>query len=474
MKTAAACWVAAGLLSLSLAAPVDGGRQELTGAALLEQVQRRAVRFFVEKSDTVTGLVNDRASNSGNDEYTVASTAATGYGLAALAVGAQRGWIPREEAKLRALRVLRFVDERMPHRRGWLFHFVDRRTGERVWNSEVSSIDTALFIAGALVCGQYFRGEVQHRANRLYNRLDWPWIHTNGGEQPEKRVVSHGWTPEKGFIRYDYDTFCEATLLYLLGLGAARNSLPKQAWDAWKRPVYRYRDRETLTGGPIFLNQMAHGYYDFRDRRDSRGWDYWVSGVNATWIHRKFCADRAGPANPYGADFWGINASDGPRGYRAHGIPRPEDGTLSPTGAISSIIFTPAPSIAAAGAMYRRLAPRIWGHYGFANAFNLDADWFGPDVIGIDLGMALLAIENYRTGFFWRLMSSHPSTARALAAAGLARTREPLPRPLRRALSPRSSKGRTRPDVRGGRTPRALAIPRSSFPPTTPNAHVPQ
>jgi hypothetical protein len=396
-------------------------------------VQRRAFRFFWEKTDPETGLTNDRARNRGEDDYTIASIASTGYALAALPIGVEHRWVKREEAYARARTTLRFLHDRMPNTKGWYFHFVDRRTGERAWNCELSSIDTALLLAGVLICGQYFRGtEVERLANALYDRVDWTWMRTNGGAKPEKKTLSHGWMPEKGFLPNEWDRYCELMTLYLLGLGSARDPLPEESWAAWERNVFEYGERKTLAGGPIFLHQMAHGFYDFRSHRDRAGWDYWVTSVEATRMHAQFCQDRAAKRKTYAHDVWGLNASDGPDGYRAYGIPDEEDGTVSPTGVLASVIFTPELSIATARTIYERYGDRLWGRYGFGNAFNVDRDWYGPDVIGIDLGMALLAIENHRTGLPWRWMMSHPAMQRAWKRAGFRKTEEPEPRPMHR------------------------------------------
>lgn len=412
----------------------------LRGDALLNEIARRAFRFFIEKSDPRTGLVRDRASNTGKDNYTIASLAATGYGLAALPAGVERRWISRGDAARRARRTLQFLLNDLPHEHGWFYHFVDGRTGMRAWRSEVSSIDTALAIVGALVCGQYFSREkdIQEIATRLYDRLDWTWLRTRAGRRPDALLLPHGWTPEKSFLRYDWDTYSEGILLYLLGLGAQREPVPASSWDAWSRDIVSYEGRETLTGGPLFLHQMCQGFFDLRGRRDRQGYDYWVSSINATHMNRQFCIDRAGRSRPgYGPSLWGISASDGPKGYRAYRGPGSkigdaEDGTLCPTAAISSVMFTPQLSQEAAEMMYARYGVQLWGRFGFANAFNVGRNWYDSDVIGIDLGMALIALENHRSGLYWRLTNALPATAKACEAAGLQITSEPLQRPLRR------------------------------------------
>jgi hypothetical protein len=398
---------------------------------LLDEVQHRAFRFFWEKSDPQTGLTNDRAKNTGEDDYTVASTASTGYALAALPIAVERKWITRQEAYDRALLTLRFVHDKMPNTHGWYYHFIDKRTGARVWNCELSSIDTCLLISGALTCGQYFKGtEVEQLANTLYDGMDWTWMRTNGGTQPEKLFVSMGWKPEDGFIKANWDTYCELMTLYLLGLGAKHDPLPADSWTAWKRDVVEYKGHKTLGGGPIFFHEMAHAYYDFHNRRDSLGWDYAVSASEGIWINRQYCLDNRDKRKTYAPDIWGLNADDYPDGYKAFAAPGDEDGTVSPTGALAAILFRPDWALAAGHAMLTRYGDKIWGRYGFANAFNVDRNWYDPDVIGIDLGMALIAIEDHRTGLIWRLLASHPATAIALKRAGFHVTHEPSPRPL--------------------------------------------
>lgn len=403
-----------------------------TGPQFLDEVERAEFRFFLERADPVTGLVADRAAITGQDHYTVASIAATGYGLAALAIGAERRWIDRAEAIRRAEKCLRFLLS-MEHNHGWMYHFVDGRTGKREWQCEVSTIDTALLVQGALVCGAYFHDTpVEELANALYDRLDWRWVLTNGGSKPAKRTVSHGWKPETGFIDHDWDHFCELAFLYLLGLGARKDPLPAASWDAWTRPVFRYGGTECLGGGPLFWHQMANGYYDFRGRRDRLGYDYAVSASNATRIHRMFCKANAARRKTYAEGWWGLNACDGPDGYMAYGVPEPEDGTVAPLAVLASIAEDPERAMADCAAMRRKYGARVWGRYGFCDAFNVDRDWFDADTIGIDAGMALLAIENHRTGLIWSLVASLPSTRRAYRAAGLRTTDEPSPRPLRR------------------------------------------
>jgi hypothetical protein len=421
-----------GIVLLLAAAQAHAQTARLTPAQtrLLDEVQRRAFRFFWEKADPDTGLVNDRARNNGPDDYTVASIASTGFALASLPVAVERKWIGRPEAQRRAEQTLTYL-LKMPHQHGWLTHFVDRSTGRRVWNSEVSTIDTALLVLGAITAGQYFKGEAARLANTLYDSLDWQWVLTNGGAKPDKRTLSMGWRPETGFITSEWGDYNEGWLLYLLGLGAEKRSLDPESWSAWKRQGYTYQGREALSGGPLFLHQMPHCFYNVRDQRDRLGYDYWVDAVNSAHINRAYCLSLSGKRKTYAPGAWGLTASDGPKGYNAYGVPEPEDGTVGSTAALTSLPFTPEIALAALQEIDRRHHDKLWGRYGFGNAFNVDADWYDPDVIGIDLGMALLAIENYRTGLPWKLIHSHPATKRALEKAGFRKTKEAGKRPLR-------------------------------------------
>ena len=402
----------------------------LSDTKLLNEVERRAFRFFWEQADPKTGLVNDRAFNeTGNNkdksDYTVASIASTGYALAALPIAAEHHWVTRQSAYNRALLTLRWFHDKMPREHGWFYHFINKRTGERVWKSELSTIDTSLLLEGVLIAGQYWKGtEVSRLANAIYDRVDWTWMRTNGGAQPGKNLVAMGWRPESSFLKNDWDHYCELMLLYLLGMGSRRDPLPAASWSDWKRNEVSYGGRTTLAGGPIFLHQMAQAFYNFKGQRDALGYNYSVSAEQGTLINRQYCLDKAQEKGrkTYGPDIWGLNACDGPDGYKAYEAPGDEDGTVSPTGALAAILVTPRLAMRAGNAMYARYGDRIWGRYGFSDSFNVDRNWYDKDVIGIDLGMVLLALEDARTGLPWKLLVSHPATQRGWKAARFQKT----------------------------------------------------
>jgi hypothetical protein len=227
-----------------------------------------------------------------------------------------------------------------------------------------------------------------------------------------------GWTPEKGWITYRWQGYNESAFLYLLGLGTPKHGLTRSAWKAWTFPSGKV-EGITVFGGPtpIFMAQMTAGFFNLNGLRDLQGRDWWAMWRNAHLVDQAYCAGH--PQNKtYAAGFWGINASDQPDGY---GAAQPEDGkntgTVSPTAMLAGLLFTPEESKTALSNLWT-LRDKIWGRYGFSNAFNLDKNWYDPDVIGIDLGMMLLATENAQTGLIWRLVDRSPFAKRGLAAAG--------------------------------------------------------
>jgi hypothetical protein len=394
-----------------------------TDTALLDQIQRRAVAFFWQETDPDTGLVKDRAGNFQPDSYTVSSTAAVGFGLAALAIGEHHGWLTYEQAYQRTLTTMRFLYDEMPHEHGFYFHFVDLRTGQRVWNSEVSSVDTTWLLAGVLLAGEYFSGtEIEVLADQIYRRVDFEWMLTDGGERPGELLLNHGWTPEGGFLPYRWDTYSELMLLYLLAIGSPTHPISPESWEAWARPQGTYAGYTTFAQGPLFTHQFSQAWIDFRDRRDRLGYDYFQSSINATLANRQFCIDNSDQYQTYDQHVWGLTASDGPSGYQAYGAPPGNaihDGTVAPAAPAGSIVFTPELSLAALQTIRGRYGDQTWGRYGFSDAFNVDRDWWDQDVIGINLGITLLMIENYRSGLVWQVFERNESIQQALEMVGL-------------------------------------------------------
>lgn len=408
---------------------------------ILNELSKRAVRFFWEQTEPSTGLARDRGPNTkGGKENnaTISSVASTGYALAAYAIGVERGWLPREAALVRARTTLQTVLTRVEGSHGWYFHFVNGKTGKREWNSELSSIDSGLLFAGMMMAEQGLKDpEFSKLSESVLKRVDWKWMLTDGGTKPSSLTFSHGWKPEEGFLAHRWGSFSEHMFLYVLAY-ALWPDMPSGSWVAWDRPLVRYQGRELLTGGPLFMHQMSQGFFDFRDTRDSLGYDYFVEARNATLANRAYSMANPKGFEGYGPDIWGLSACDHPDGYGAQGAPGwiDDNGTLAPAAAVASMPFTPKESLAAAEA-FRVLYPESFGQYGFASGINPSRRWTGPDVIGIDLGQLLLSLENARDGLPHRWMMGQPRVREAYKKIGLVRTDEgPLAgRALRKAAS---------------------------------------
>ncbi|MCW5940687.1 MAG: hypothetical protein KIS66_00555 [Fimbriimonadaceae bacterium] len=393
----------------------------------LDDLSKRAFRYFWEQSNPRTGLTLDRANNTKEVPRAdhVASIAATGFSLAALAIGAERGWIERRKALVRARSTVRALLDLPLRNRGWYVHFVDWETGERLWKSETSTIDSGILFAGLLLAERGFKdAEITSGTNRIVKEIDWNWMLTDGGAKKDSLTFTMGWHPESGFIGARWDGYVEQMLLYIIALGASEK-VPTATWKAFKRPEVEYAGIRLLTGGPLFLHQMSHGFYDFKDKRDVLGYDYWVASRNATLANRRYCIDNPQKFEGYGPNIWGLSACDGPDGYNAFGAPNwiSDNGTLAPAAAVASVPFTPKESTEAALA-FRRKYPETLGRYGFTTGFNPTRKWQSPDVIGIDLGQMMLAIENYRDGLPQRLALSHPVNKRGMERAGFRKTAE--------------------------------------------------
>ena len=444
-------------VTLPAAAPRADARQE----AFLDTLQERTFRYFWETANPANGLVPDRWPTP-----SFSSVAAVGFGLTAYPVGVERGWITREQAAERTLATLRFFwtapqgadSAGMTGHRGFFYHFLDMRTGRRFENVELSTIDTGLFLMGALAAGEYFdratppEREIRALADSLYRRVDWAWMQLPDG------IVSMGWKPGEGRFTYGYKGYNEAMLLYVLALGSPTHPVDARAWPAFTG-TYVWGDfhgQEHVNFAPLFGHQYSHAWIDFRGIRDAymrgRGMDYFENSRRATLSQRAYAIANPGGWKGYGADVWGLTASDGPMDttlviggrprtfhtYWARGAALDEindDGTLVPTAAGGSIPFAPEVAIPALMEMRRRYGDHLFQKYGFLDAFNPTLDfqppkrlqhgrvvpgvgWFDGDYLGIDQGPIVLMIENHRTGMVWELMRGSEHVVRGLCRAG--------------------------------------------------------
>lgn len=387
-------------------APAPAAVLTVEDQSFLDDLEHRGVQFFLDQADGETGLVPDRAPADGSRNPRMASIAATGFGLTALCIADRRGWISHEESARRARLTLLFLRDKLSNEHGFDYHFIDRRTGERSGNCELSSIDTALLMAGVMTVKQYFaHADIGTLAADVFDRVDWPWM-LNGG-----RTLSMGWTPENGFLKNRWAHFNEHLLLTLMAMGSRTHPLPAATWDTWRRDaVVSYAGRTFLQCQPLFVHQYPHAWIDFRGKADAYA-DYWQNSILATEAQRQFCIDLPGrePKDPrlshYGPNLWGLTASDTAHGYRAWGGPSSRDvidpainGTVVPCAAGGSLPFAPRHCLETLRFMHDAYGNRCWKKYGFVDAFNPANDWTDADVLGIDVGVTVVMTENLRSG----------------------------------------------------------------------------
>ncbi|MBU3758347.1 MAG: hypothetical protein FGM27_00230 [Candidatus Omnitrophica bacterium] len=364
---------------------------------LLKKIQRDSFQYFPRLSDKNTGFTRD-TSKPGSP----ASIAATGFSLASTAIAASHQWIPSEWAEAALRKTMKSLLTKAQHERGFFYHFLDAQSGRRVWASEASSIDTALLVAGALVAAQYYPGtEIERMAHALYERVDWPWM-LNGTD-----LMSMGWTPESGFLPYYWDTYNEHLILQALALGSPSKPVTKDAWNAWERREDEFNGRKIVYAhsGSLFTYQYPHAFIDFRDL-DDVGINYFENSKQAVLANREYTLGFRHLYRSYSENSWGVSASAGPGGYKAYGAKPGEglhDGTITPYAALASIVFTPEESMAAARFFFEQHNKKLYGHFGFKDAFNIDKDWWADEYIGIDQGIIVLMLENFlNQGAVWQ------------------------------------------------------------------------
>lgn len=414
--------------------------------AFLDRLQRHAFAYFLQVANPDNGLIAD-TTRSGSP----ASIAVVGFALSVYPVGVERAWMTRAEAALRTLVTLRWFwnSDQSAHPdatgyKGFYYHFLDMKSGKRVWRCELSLIDSALLLAGMLCAGAYFSGsdasetEIRTLADALYRRVDWPWARIAG------ETLSHGWKPECGFLHYGWGGYSEAIILYVLGLGSPTHPLAADGYHAWTATyqwenIYGY---DLLYAGPLFIHQFSHAWIDFRGIRDpfmrEKRSDYFQNSRQATYVQREYALRNPREYKGYGEDCWGLSAGDGPgsetlrvggrerrfTGYAARGVPYgPDDGTLAPAAALASLPFAPEIVLPAMRQLCEHY-PELVEPCGLAGGFNTTfpvatpRTWRSAGCFGLDQGIAVLMIENYRSRLIWNLTRCCPAIRTGLRRAG--------------------------------------------------------
>jgi hypothetical protein len=459
--------LAAALLAAALLAgcprpggpPTTGLQPDARGAAFLDTLEERTFRWFWDLSDPRTGLTPDRAPTK-----SFASVAASGFALTAYPIGAERGYVTHAEARERVLATLRFfwtarqdtASSGCTGYKGFFYHFLDPVTGVRFEKVELSTVDTALLLAGALFCQSYFEGAdpdeaaIRALADSLFARADWQWALVR------PPMIVHGWDPENGFLPYDWRGYNESMLVPIMALASPTHPLGREVWSYWAGGCTwgTFQGYEHVGFPPLFGHQFSHAWLDLRGIQDStmreHGIDWFENSRRATLAQRAYALANPGGFRGYGERLWGLTACDGPvdrdvtidgrerhfRTYAARGASFQEvidDGTVSPAAAGGSIGFAPEVVIPALIAMREDWGDRAFNRYGFVDALNptLNVEvpvyhgrvvagigWFDTDQLGIDQGPILAMIENYRSGLVWRTMRRNPHIVRGLRAAG--------------------------------------------------------
>ncbi len=410
------------------AAPLPTAPVSPQDDAFLEDFQRRTFQYFWDHTNANNGLTLDRTRTDGqpkprgHNSFNIASSGASGFALTGYCIAADRGWMPRAQVIDRTRKALDFFANRAPHQRGWFYHWMDYETGERRWNSEISSIDSALLLGGVLSVKQCFKEdrEIVRLADQIYGRVDFDWM-LNG----HPFLLSHGWRPENGWIEHRWKDYSEQTMLYLLAIGSPTSPIPPQSWYALKRDWREYEGQRYLAAvPPLFIHQFSHAWVDFRGRRETKPpyVDYFENSVKATRAQQLFSANVLSKDFPkYSMTMWGLTASDSQRGYIAWGAPPREpaiDGTVVPCAPAGSLMFAPEATLPVLKEIKEKY-DKTWGKYGFADAFNPNNGWVNPDVIGIDLGISLLSAENLRSGKVWYWFMQNDEIRRALKLVSL-------------------------------------------------------
>jgi len=410
---------------------------------LLDRLQRGAFNYLNDYANPENGLVAD-TSRAGSP----CSIAVVGFALSSYPVAVERGWMTRSDAAARALKTLQFFwkspQSDRPDAtgyRGFYYHFLDMRSGRRVWQCELSVVDTALLLAGMLTAGGYFDGqgtelEIRALADALYRRVDWQWARSEGER------VAQGWKPECGFLHYGWEGYNEATVVYLLGIGSPTHPIPAASFAGWTS-TYQWENllgKDVLYSGPLFTHLFSHAWIDYRGIQDAfmreKRSDYFENSKAAIALHREYGARNPRGYSGYGRDFWGITAGDGPGnrelrqgsrdrrffGYMARGVPYgPDDGTIAPWAMLATVPFGADAALRGTRHLLRTY-PQVCIDDRFSSGFNPtlgdQGGWLSEGWYGLDQGLLVMMIENHRTGLIWKIARESACMRAGLEGAG--------------------------------------------------------
>jgi len=414
---------------------------------MLDSIQHKTFLYFLNEHHPEWGIVKDRTA-----PWAPASIAATGFGIPSLAVGAERNWVTREKAAEITRNIMNFFansvqsnDKNVTGYKGFYYHFLEMKNGTREWNCELSTIDTGLLMMGILFARNFYNldneveNQIRSMAAFLLGRIDWNFmVMPDTGK--DANTISMGWTPEKGLHDFGWSGYNEALFLYVLAAGSGMENA-ERSYRAWLKSYKWYTPYEGLSHvafPPLFGHQFSQAFIDYRGLVDGymkdKGIDYFENSRRATYVQRRYAINNPKGWIGYDSLCWGVTASDGPTeklnfddkkflGYAGRGTSGPEynyfdDGTIAPYGPLSSLPFAPEIVLPTIRSINEKYGRKLWGKYGYYDAFNPTANWFNDDFLGIDEGPMLIMIENFRTGLVWNYVMKDPIIQKGLNKLG--------------------------------------------------------
>lgn len=419
-----------------------------TDDEMLALLRGETFQYFLNEINLQTGLIADKT-----EPGSPSSISAVGLGLTSYVVALEHQLISRTEVIKRILSVLRFFQSSKQGAetdatgyKGFYYHFLEMSTGKRAWESELSTIDTAILMAGILTIKNYFTGESSQEkeickiADELYLRVDWQWA-LNGG-----KTLTHGWKPESGFLDHRWDKgYSEAIILYVLAMGSPTFPIDPLGYKQWTE-TFEWKEMyevECIYAGPLFIHQMSHLWIDFRGIKDEInrkiGIDYFENSRRATHLQQQYAIDNPKGFSHYSQYGWGITASDGPGpcktsvngkeqqffGYKARGVPfGPDDGTISPWAAVASLPFEPDLVLKTIRHAIEKFDLKSHSNYGFDASFNptfpdhSEKGWVSPWQFGLNQGPIIIMIENFQSKLIWNTIKKCSYIVNGLQSAG--------------------------------------------------------
>ncbi|MDD8045863.1 MAG: glucoamylase family protein [Verrucomicrobiota bacterium] len=399
----------------------------LSDDALLSSVQHATLRYFTHFAHPVSGLAREGLRHHRD----IVTSGGSGFGVMAILVGVERGFLTRDQARTQILRMTRFLQDTCTRYHGMWAHWINGETGQTIPFSPKDNggdiVESSYLMQGLLCARQFFddatdprETELRDRITQLWHDMEWTWYLS----EPEGGALYWHWSPEFGWeMNHLIRGFNECMITYLLAIASPTHPIPADSYrSGWVHDPERYKSGKDFygirqfvgppLGGPLFFTHYSYLGIDPK-RINDPFCNYFENNRNITRIHRAYCIDNPNGFRGYGPGAWGLTASLNPDGYKAH-APTLDDGTIAPTAALSAMPYTPEESLEACRHMYDALGDRIWGPFGFYDAFNLQRAWVSDSYLAIDQGPIVIMIENHRTGMLWRLLEKDPQIAQLL------------------------------------------------------------